>query len=130
VAVEGTSTEKKPQAAPESSQPMWQAADGRPVDEAVVKQILAAVADLRCEKFINDRRKTDFTSPLLTLQLKGVQEYSLSIFAKTAEKDTNYPAVSSGSDYPFLLSSGQVDQIMKDPIKTPKPPETDPAKSE
>lgn len=123
VAVDGTSTDKKPQAAAESSQPMWQAADGRTVDEAVVKQILAAVANMRCEKYINDRQKTDFTSPLLTLQLKGAQEYSLSIFAKTAEEDTNYPAVSSGSDYPFLLSAGQADQIMKDPIKAPKAPE-------
>ena len=123
VAVDGTSTDKKPPAAVESSQPMWQAADGRPIDEAVVKQILTAVTNLRCEKYINDRQKTDFTSPLLTLQLKGAQEYSLSVFAKTAEEDTNYPAVSSGSDYPFLLSAGQADQILKDPIKAPKAPE-------
>ena len=129
VAVDGTSTDKKPPAAVKSSQPMWQAADGRPVDEAVVKQILAAVTNMRCEKYINDRQKTDFTSPLLTLQLKGAQEYSLSIFAKTAEEDTNYPAASSGSDYPFLLSAGQADQIMKDPIKAPKPPETSDEKS-
>jgi len=130
VAVEGTSTEKKPEATPASSQPVWQAADGRPVDGAVVKQILGAVANLRCEKFINDRQKNDFSSPLFTLQLKGAQESSLKIFAKTAEKDTTYPAVSSGSNYPFLLSGDQADQIMKDPIKAPKPPETDPAKSE
>ena len=126
VAVEGSATEAAPAS---SQQPVWQAADGRPVDEAVVKQVLGAVANLRCEKFINDRQKNDFTSPLLTLQLKGAQEYSLSIFAKTAEKDTGYPAVSSGSDYPFLLSAGQAERIMKDPIKTSKPPESSDDKS-
>jgi hypothetical protein len=62
--------------------------------------------------------------------MKGAQEYSLSIFAKTAEKDTNYPAVSSGSSYAFLLSGSQVERIMKDPIKAVKSPEADTVKSE
>jgi len=125
VSVEDSATEKKLEATPASGQQsVWRAADGQPVDEAVVKQILSAVANLRCEKFINDRQKNDFTSPLFTLQLKGAHEYNLSIFAKTAENDTSYPAVSSGSDYPFLLSAGQADQIMKDPIKAPKAPES------
>jgi len=116
VAVEGVQAQKQTEAAPEAHKPVWQAADGRPVDEAVVNQLLNAVSNLRCEKFINDRQKEDFTSPLFTLQLKGSQEYSLSIFAKTADKDTDFPAVSSGSNYPFLLSGSQVDRIMQDPL--------------
>jgi hypothetical protein len=127
--LEDSKTEHPPQAAPESGPPMWQSADGRPVDEGVVNQILSTVSSLRCEKFISDRQKNDFTSPLLTLQLKGPQVYSLSIFAKTAEEDTAYPAVSSGSDYPFLLAGGQADRLMKDPIKVAKPPETSEEKS-
>ena len=130
VVVEGTQTEKKTEVTPAANQPVWQSADGRPVDETVVQQILTAASKLRCEKYITDRRKDEFTSPLYTLQLNGAQEYSLSIFAKTAEEDTNYPAVSSGSDYAFLLSDSQVDRIMKDPIKAPKTPEPDTAKSE
>ena len=109
---------------------MWQSADDRPVDEAVVQQILTAASKLLCEKYITDRRKDEFTSPLYTLQLKGTQEYSLSIFAKNAEKDTNYPAISSGSDYAFLLSDSLVDRLMKDPIIAPKEPEADQAKPE
>ena len=130
VVVEGTQTEKKTEVTPAANQPVWQSADGRPVDETVVQQILTAASKLRCEKYITDRRKDEFTSPLYTLQLNGAQEYSLSIFAKIAEEDTNYPAVSSGSDYAFLLSDSQVDRIMKDPIKAPKTPEPDTAKSE
>jgi hypothetical protein len=130
VVVDGTQTEKKTAAAPVANKPAWQAADGRPVDETVVQQILTTVSNLRCEKFITDRRKDEFTAPLYTLQMKGAQEYSLTIFAKTAEKDTNYPAVSSGSDYAFLLPDSQVDRLMKDPIKAPKEPEADNTKPE
>jgi hypothetical protein len=130
VAVEGTQAQKQTEAAPQANKPVWQAADGRPVDAAVVKQILNTVSNLRCEKFISDRRKDDFTSPLFTLRLKSGQEYSLSIFAKTAEKDTDFPAVSSGSNYPFLLSGSQVDRIMQDPLKSPPTPEANETKSE
>ena len=124
VMVDNTEAEKKSDPAPGAKKSAWQAADGRPVEETAVNQLLNAVSDLRCEKFINDRQKEDFTSPLFTLQLEGGQEYSLSIFAKTADKDTDFPAVSSGSNYPFLLSGSQVDRIMKDPSKILKAPET------
>jgi hypothetical protein len=130
VVVEDAQAEKRTEAAPEANKPAWQAADGQPVDEAVVKQILNTISNLRCEKFISDRRKDDFTSPLFTLRLKGGQEYRLSIFSKTAEKDTNYPAVSTGSDSAFLLSESQIDRIMKDPIKAAKVPEANGEKSD
>jgi len=120
VVVEGAQAAKPTEAAPEAVKPSWQAADGRPVDEAVVQQILNTVSNLRCEKFINDRGKDEFTSPLFTLRMKGAQEHSLSIFAKPAEKDTDFPAVSSGSKYPFLLAGSQAERIMKDPVKAPE----------
>ena len=130
VVVEGTQAKKQTEAAPEANKVEWQAVDGRPVDEAVVQQILDTVSNLRCEKFINDRGKDGFSSPLFTLRVKGTQDYSLSIFAKAAEKDTDYPAVSSGTDYPFLLSGSQVDKIMKDPITALKAPETSETQSD
>jgi hypothetical protein len=130
VEVKAEADAKQGETTQEADQPLWQSADGRPVDEAVVEQILNTVANLRCEKYINDRRKDEFTSPLYTLQMQGAQAYSLSIFAKTDEKDTNYPAVSSGSDYAFLLTDSQVERLMKDPIITPAEPEADEAKSE
>jgi hypothetical protein len=130
VVVEGTQAKKQTEAAPQANKVEWQAADGRPVDEAVVQQILDTVSNLRCEKFINDRGKDGFTSPLFTLRVKGPQDYSLSIFAKAAEKDTDYPAVSSGSNYAFLLSGSQVDKIMKDPITAVKAPETSETQSD
>ena len=124
VVVDNTEAEKKSDPAPGAKKVAWQAADGQPVEETAVNQLLNAVSDLHCEKFIIDRQKEDFTSPLFTLQMKGGQAYSLSIFAKTAEKDTDFPAVSSGSNYPFLLSGSQVDRIMKAPSEILKTPAT------
>ncbi|MBW1947401.1 MAG: hypothetical protein JRI33_05620, partial [Deltaproteobacteria bacterium] len=36
-------------------------------------------------------------------------------FAKTGKDDKSYPAVSSGSDYPFLLPDWEADNWMKGP---------------
>ena len=130
VEVKAADAEKSSEAAPAAPKLVWQAADGQPVNESALNQLLNTVADLRCEKFIDDRKKEDFTSPLFTLELKGVQDDYLSIFAKAAENDTDYPAVSSGSDYPFQLSASQVDRIMKEPTAFLQLPKTDPKKSE
>ena len=105
---------------------VWQAASGQPVNESAIIQLLNALAGLRCEKFIDDRKKEDFQSPLFTIALKGAQDYHLSIFPKAAENDSNYPAVSSGSDYPFELATSQAERIMKDPSALLQAPKTDP----
>jgi hypothetical protein len=102
-------------ASPPAPKQVWQAAGGQPVNESALTQLLNALADLRCEKFIDDRQKADFTAPLFTLELKGGRDYTLAIFAKAGENDPNYPAVSSGSEYPFELSASQVERIMKEP---------------
>ena len=107
--------EKKEDTSQPAQRLVWQASDGKPVNETVLNQLLSTVSNLRCEKFIDDRKKEDYTAPLFTLQLKGAQEYSLAIFSKAEDKETAYPAVSSGSDYPFQLSDSQVKRIMKAP---------------
>ena len=107
--------EKKTEEPAPAQKLVWMAADGQAVDEAAVNQLLGTLSSLRCEKFIDNRRKEDFSGPLFTLQLKGALEHSLSIFSKTEEQDKSFPAVSSGSNYAFLLSGSQVERIMKDP---------------
>ena len=112
----GTEEEKEKKdtsSSPPEPKTSWQAADGQPIDEPELNRFLNSIANLRCESFIDKSKKEDFTSPLITLQLKGAKEYSLSVFDKLEEKDTNYPATSSVSDYPFLLSGSQADRIMK-----------------
>jgi hypothetical protein len=129
-----TSDAGKKQDSKDSSQPaqklVWQAANGQPVNETALSQLLSAVSKLRCEKFIDDRKKEDYSSPLFTLLLMGAKEYSLAIFPKTDEKETTYPAVSSASAYPFQLSGSQVNRIMKEPAAFLQKSESDQKNSE
>lgn len=127
-AVEAPESEKSADDASQAKGPVWQSTDGRTVDTSALNRMLKSLADLRCEKFIDDRQKEDFTAPLISLQLKGAQENSLSIFSKIAEKDSGSPAISSASDYPFILSESQVANLMKAPseiLKTQKTDETE-----
>jgi hypothetical protein len=94
---------------------VWQTADGRQGDKTTLSRLMTTLSSLRCEKYIDDKSKADFTNPIYAVRLKGSQEFSLSLFAKTDEKAKDYPAVSSGSDYPFFLSDWQVGNVMKKP---------------
>ena len=131
VEVKAPDAEKSPETTePPAPKQIWQTATGQPVNDSALNQLLSALANLRCEKFIDDRKKEDFTSPLFALELKGTQDYKLSLFAKAEENDTAYPAVSSGSEYPFQLSASQVKQIMKEPTEFLQTPQTDQEKPE
>jgi len=132
VAVNTPDTQKKEKeaSATPAQKLVWQAANGQPVNETALTQLLGTLGNLRCEKFIEDHKKEDYTAPLFTLQLKGAAEYSLAIFSKADDKDTGYPAVSSGSDYPFQLSDSQVKRIMQEPAAFLQKSEQEPNKSE
>jgi len=80
-----------------------------------LKKLLRIVSNLQCETYINDLKKEDLADPLYTVRCKGAQDYTLSIFAKREKEAKNYPAVSSGSVYPFLLPEWQVASLMKMP---------------
>jgi hypothetical protein len=127
---EPPTADKKESASPPAQKTVWQTSDGRTGEEAAVSQLLNTLANLRCETFIEDRGKEDFTTPLITIQLKGSQEYSLSIFAKTEEKKTEHPAISSASKYAFRLTDSEAQGIMNDSSNILKKPETDEKTSE
>ncbi len=89
----------------------WKTAGGRAARAKEIEGIISTLSDLRCDGFIEDRKKEDFKSPVFTATLKGVNTYTISIFGK---KDGKYQAVSSTSEYPFLLSEWKAKRIMKD----------------
>ena len=101
----------------------WQSPDGKKGDESKVNRLLAALSNLRCEKYIEDRKKGDFTDPIYTITLKGAEEYVLSVFAKPGKETKRYPAISSQSDFPFLLTDRQADKIMANPDDMLEKPE-------
>ena len=90
---------------------IWKDAEGKRIDNAKINNLLSFLIRLECEKYINDAKKEYFKNPAYVVTLKGTKEYSLSIFAKKDKDDKNYPAISSESDYPFLLSDSQVDSV-------------------
>jgi hypothetical protein len=72
------------------------------------------LSNLQCETYIDDRKKDDFVDPIFTVRCKGAEDHSLSVFAKEDKEAKLFPAVSSGSDYPFQLPVWQVDSLMKE----------------
>jgi hypothetical protein len=102
---------------------VWQTADGKAGDETRLSKLLTTLSNLKCEKYVDDRKKEDFANPICTIRLKGPQEYMLSIFAKSDKEAKNYPAVSSENDYPFLIPKWQADNLMKKPEELLKNPE-------
>ena len=118
------------EADPQSAEPpaekvktTWQAADGNMLDETRLNRLLSTLSKLNCQKYIDDRQKEEFTDPVYAIVLKGTKDYSLSIFDRTGEGDENYPAVSSGNDYPFVLSKWQAEELLKAPneiVEKPK----------
>ena len=91
---------------------VWQVNDGRTAASAKVDELLAAVSQLACEKYITDHVTADYKDPIYTLELEGQKAHRLSIFAKQNETDNSYPAVSSDSSYPFFLTEWKAKQLM------------------
>jgi hypothetical protein len=121
-------TGQKPDAgkkSPPEPKMLWQSADGKEGDQSAINRLLATLSNLRCQKYVEDRKKEDLKDPIYSVTLSGADEYTLSIFAKTDEEAKSYPALSSQSDFPFLLSEGQAKGIMKNPAEmVERPPKS------
>jgi len=102
----------KEAAPPLKAKMVWQTSDGRTAASAKVDELLAAVSQLVCEKYITDHVAADYKDPIYALELEGQKTHRLSIFAKQNETDKSYPAVSSDSSYPFFLSEWKAKQLM------------------
>jgi len=89
----------------------WIAADGSPVTAEEIDEVIDALSNFQCDKFIEDREKDDFKSPLFTLTLKGINTYTISLFEK---EDDQYPGITSESEYPFFISEWKAKRIMKE----------------
>ncbi|MGD2099619.1 MAG: DUF4340 domain-containing protein [Desulfobacterales bacterium] len=108
----------------------WQGRNGKKVNDQNLNRLLTTLGSLKCSGYIDDRNKDSFADPIYTVRLNGIQEHRLDIFAKLEKDAEDYPAISTGSKYPFLLSASQAQQIMKDPAEMLKTPEETEQKSE
>jgi len=107
--------EEKTPSASDKGKTIWENADGEKADADALDNLLSTLSDLSCEKYIEDKEKDAFTEPIYTVKMKGVGEYTLSIFEKTDADENSYPAISSENAYPFMLAKWEAERIMKGP---------------
>jgi hypothetical protein len=99
----------------------WVNSTGREADNDQISSILSSLSDLKCEKYIKDKAKIDLSNQFYKIELKGASSYTLTIYEEIEiENETFYPAVSSGNEYPFLLSKWQAENIIKKPAELVK----------
>jgi len=110
-AKEETSPESA-QSGPGKGKNQWKDAEGNLVDEKKIDRLIKDVSALKCQTYIYGKNKSDFSNPIAVLTLEGPETYTLSLFEKTDE-NSDYPAISSQSDYPFMLSGWRGDQVVK-----------------
>jgi hypothetical protein len=89
----------------------WYTDDNRKVRGEEIEEIINTLSDFQCDDFIEDRKKEDFPAPLFTVSLRSKKTYTISLFQK---EEDQYPAISSESEYPCLVSEWKADRIIKD----------------
>jgi len=97
----------------EKTKPVWKNAAGDVVKDNKLTKLLGDLSSLKCSAFIEDRKKSDFKDPMVTVTFKGSEEFSLSIFEQSEKNTSGYPAISSQNDYTFFLPKWQADQVIK-----------------
>ena len=117
---EGKKDEKVPPV--EKTETIWASNDGKEGNKTELDSILDQLSDLRCDQYLDDKKKEDFKEPIYTIKIKGQKEYVLSIYEKHEEPDKEgktgsdkYPVLSSENPYPFLLSTYKAERLMKNP---------------
>jgi hypothetical protein len=112
----------KDSAAGAETGPTWVSADGRAARTNTIDMVLGACANMQCDSFLEGMKKTDLKDPIFTLAIEADTPVTIEIFKKRAGEENKYPALSSQSDYPFLLSDYVAKQLMKkrDDILEPK----------
>lgn len=99
----------------QKTEQVWKTSDGAKGDDTQLNKWLSTLSSLQCQAYIEGKNKEDFANPIFGVRLKGSKEYTLSVFKKTQKDVKTYPAVSSETDYPFLLPEWQANNLIKKP---------------
>jgi hypothetical protein len=92
----------------------WQDQDGNAVDLAAVTSLLKEFKQLKCNDYMADDAKSTLKDPIWTITFTTAdQQRHLSVFALPSDEAIEHPAVSSGSDYAFLLTKSRVEGFGK-----------------
>lgn len=113
VSVEPMKENKDPASPSKESGQAWTRSDSEDVDQSSLESFLDTLSHLRCDSYIPNKTKHDLTNPLHSIQLRGKDNYSLSIFPRLEKEGEKFPALSSEVDYPFFLTKLQVENIIE-----------------
>jgi hypothetical protein len=83
--------EPTPTNSPPVEEVIWQSAEGENCDEKKLNRLLTTLSNLRYKRYIDDKKKEAFADPVYRIELKGVPDYYLSIFAKGEEDEKGCP---------------------------------------
>ncbi len=89
----------------------WETKTGQSIDSGKLEAFLALFSRFSCDKYIDQKEKSDFQKPVYQINFIEKKEHSLSFFDKIDPKAGNYPGISSANPYPFLLATSQLDRI-------------------
>ena len=96
--------DKTASAQPQKPKSVWQSSDGQTVDQAAVERLLSSFSRLQCDGFAEGASKAEFKDPAWQLTFKNDQgTHTFAVQAKKAETDNQVEAISSSSDYVFML---------------------------
>jgi len=105
-------TAEEPAAQPAEGQEVWQTEDGTKGSKTDIDSIVSQLSDLKCDSFIEEKSKGDFTEPIYSVKITGSRDYLLQIYAKDEDED-KYPAVSSENPQVVFLATWNAENIMK-----------------
>ncbi len=92
----------------------WQDKEGRPAKNADVAKVLNSFFQVKCDGYMADDAKQGLQDPLWTVTFEADgKTFLLSVFAPATKEAEEYPAISSGTPYAFLLNKGRVETLIK-----------------
>ena len=87
---------------------VWRTPSGEIWEAEKIDELLNRIDDLRCSEYLTNE-STKLGTPGLTLIVTGEREHTLSLFSVNEE---GYEATSSGTPYPFRISTWQGESIL------------------
>lgn len=104
--------EKEAEKGPETKTEMaWFDGNNVKQEKSKVDEFLTQVTNIKCERYLDHKKKEDLKNPLYTVKLTGPQEYTVNIYDKVSESATEYAGTTSQSEHPFMLPEWKVNSI-------------------
>jgi len=91
---------------------VWVTPGGEAVEEEAVGRLLSALSDLKCSGYLEDSMKAELKNPTHSVTLRHEEnEYTISLFEKREEEDSEIPGLSSLNDSLFYFQTWKAEEI-------------------